>query len=151
MYSSYDNTLSVCSTKHNNIIMQVYFVLRKELLQAGILELDTLFSLLSTLDVVYNAFIDVARSLSLPFFLRRIGTYKTPPISSKAPPSASTSQPVMLLTLFVKTFLSLFPHPLLPPNRPLVHIYIYLFRKSAGAHGYYTIPKIKTEPSLGYS
>ena len=106
------------------------------------IELDTLFSLLSTLDVVYNAFIDVARSLSLLFFLRRIGTYKTPPISSKAPPSASTSQPVMLLNLFVKTFLSLFPHPLLPPNRPLVHIYIYLFRKSAGAHGYYTIPKI---------
>ena len=30
-------------------IMQVYFVLWKELLQAGILELDTLFSLLSTL------------------------------------------------------------------------------------------------------
>ena len=48
LYSSYDNTLSVCSTKH---IMQVYFVLRKELLQAGILELDTLFSLLSTLDM----------------------------------------------------------------------------------------------------
>ena len=47
LYSSYDNTLSICSTKH---IMQVYFVLRKELLQAGILELDTLFSLLSTLD-----------------------------------------------------------------------------------------------------
>ena len=45
LYSSYDNTLSTCSTKH----MQVYFVLRKELLQAGILELDTLLSLLSTL------------------------------------------------------------------------------------------------------
>ena len=45
LYSSYDNTLSNCSTKH----MQVYFVLRKELLQAGILELDTLFFLLSTL------------------------------------------------------------------------------------------------------
>ena len=29
--------------------IQVYFVLRKELLQADILELDTLFSLLSTL------------------------------------------------------------------------------------------------------
>ena len=49
LYSSCDSTLSICSTKH----MQVYFVLRKELLQAGVLELDTLFSLLSTLaDVV---------------------------------------------------------------------------------------------------
>ena len=37
-----------------NIIMQVYFVLRKDLLQAGILELDTLFSLLSTLDMDHN-------------------------------------------------------------------------------------------------
>ena len=44
--SSYDNTLSSCSTKH----MQVHFVLQKELLQAGILKLDTLLStLLSTL------------------------------------------------------------------------------------------------------
>ena len=42
LYCSYDNTLSNCSTKH----MQVYFVLRKKILQAGILELDTLFSLL---------------------------------------------------------------------------------------------------------
>ena len=33
--------------------MQVYFVLRKELLQAGTLELDTLFSVLSTLDYMY--------------------------------------------------------------------------------------------------
>ena len=45
LYSGYDNILSICSSKH----MQVYFVLQKELLQAGILELDTLFSLLSTL------------------------------------------------------------------------------------------------------
>ena len=41
----YNNTLLSCSTKH----MQVYFVLQKELLQAGIVELDTLLSLLSTL------------------------------------------------------------------------------------------------------
>ena len=40
LYSSY-NTLSSCSTKH----MQVYFVLQNELLQAGIVELDTLLSL----------------------------------------------------------------------------------------------------------
>ena len=44
LYSSYDNTLSNCSTKH----VHVYFVLRKELLQAGILELDTLLSTLDT-------------------------------------------------------------------------------------------------------
>ena len=31
--------------------MQVYFVLQKELLQVGILELDTLFPFLSTLDL----------------------------------------------------------------------------------------------------
>ena len=31
--------------------MQVYFVLQKELLQAGIVELDTLLSLLSTLAI----------------------------------------------------------------------------------------------------
>ena len=41
LYSSYHNTLSNCSTKH----MQVYFVLKKEVLQAGIVELDTLLSL----------------------------------------------------------------------------------------------------------
>ena len=35
--------LCSCSTKH----MPVYFVPQKELLQAGMLELDTLFSLLS--------------------------------------------------------------------------------------------------------
>ena len=40
-----DNTLSNCSTKH----MQVHFVLQKELLQAGIPKLDTLFPFLSTL------------------------------------------------------------------------------------------------------
>ena len=45
LYSGYDNILSICSTKH----MQVNFVLQQELLQADILELDTLFSLLSTL------------------------------------------------------------------------------------------------------
>ena len=45
LYSGYDNILSICSTKH----MQVNFVLQKELLQADILELDTLFSLLFTL------------------------------------------------------------------------------------------------------
>ena len=44
--SSCDNTLSSCSTEH----IQVYFVLQKELLQAGMLELDTLFPFLSTLD-----------------------------------------------------------------------------------------------------
>ena len=38
LYSSYHNTLSSCS------YMQVYFVLQKELLQAGIVELDTLLS-----------------------------------------------------------------------------------------------------------
>ena len=50
LYSSYHNTLSSCSTRH----MQVYFVLQKELLQAGIVELDTLLSLLSTLDIIIN-------------------------------------------------------------------------------------------------
>ena len=48
LYSSYDNTLSICSTKH----MQVYFVLRKELLQAGILELRR-YSLLSLIHSWY--------------------------------------------------------------------------------------------------
>ena len=45
MYSSDDNTLSICSTKH----MQVYFVLRKELLQAGILELNKV-----TMSLIHN-------------------------------------------------------------------------------------------------
>ena len=44
---SYDNTLSICSTNHIIISCRpVYPVLRKELLQAGILELDTLLSTL---------------------------------------------------------------------------------------------------------
>ena len=47
--SNCDNTSSSCSTKH----MQMYFVLQEELVQAGILELDTLFPFLSTLDYVY--------------------------------------------------------------------------------------------------
>ena len=46
LYSSYDNTLSSCSTKH----MQVYLILQKQLLQPGIVELDTLPSLLSIFD-----------------------------------------------------------------------------------------------------
>ena len=46
LYSCYDNTLSLSSTEH----MQVYFVLCKQCLHTGILELDTLFSFLSTLD-----------------------------------------------------------------------------------------------------
>ena len=45
LYSSYDNSLSLFSTKP----MQVYFVLCKQCLQTGILELDTLLSFLSTL------------------------------------------------------------------------------------------------------
>ena len=45
LYSCYDNTLSLASAEH----VQVYFVLCKQCLRTGILELDTLFSFLSTL------------------------------------------------------------------------------------------------------
>ena len=51
--SSCDNTLSSCSTKH----MQVYFILQKELLQAGILELDTLFSTLDNNNIQHHKII----------------------------------------------------------------------------------------------
>ena len=44
--SSCDNTLSSCSTIH----MQVYFVGQNELLQAGMLELDTLPFLVVTIE-----------------------------------------------------------------------------------------------------
>ena len=59
LYSGYDNTLSICSSKH----MQMYFVLQKELLQADILEFDTLFSLLSTLARKHHSFIALHMTL----------------------------------------------------------------------------------------
>ena len=48
MYCSY--MYKSCLIVVLNNAMQVYFVLQNELLQAGILELDTLFSLVTTLD-----------------------------------------------------------------------------------------------------
>ena len=56
MCSSYDNTLSNCSTKH----MQV---LQKELLQAGILELDTLPFL------IYSVIIRLKEESDMGFFM----------------------------------------------------------------------------------
>ena len=61
-----------------NNTMQVYFVLQNELLQAGILELDTLFSLVTTLD--FN-FCDLSISVKIRplkeiFITSLLGTMK---------------------------------------------------------------------------
>ena len=61
MYSSYDNTMLSYSTRH----MQVYFVLQKELLQTGIVELDTLFPLLTLLFNAYAHQMSVEQDIDL--------------------------------------------------------------------------------------